>query len=132
MRSFLVLLAAVQPASARVVNEYPEGDPIAAAQALLERVVPAELQGSFQLELVPRTQDGADVMALASNATAGYAAASNATASNATAATSAVTIVAEMLIPTPIVNVDRQNGYRFVPWRTINGERPSKPAVPSR
>ena len=43
-----------------------------------------------------------------------------------------VAVKTRMLIPTPLQNVDRQNGYRFVPWRTINGERPSKPAVPSR
>ena len=111
------------------VSQNAEADDAAAASADDALAASAAASNATAANASASALDNATA---ASNATAGYAAASNATASNATAATSAVTIVAEMLIPTPIVNVDRQNGYRFVPWRTINGERPSKPAVPSR
>ena len=35
------------------INEYPDGDPVAAATALLQRVVPAQLVAHFKLEAIP-------------------------------------------------------------------------------
>ena len=57
-----------------VVNEYPN-DPIAAATALLHRVVPSNIVDSFRLELIPPANntsgEAVGVMQLSSDAAAG-------------------------------------------------------------
>jgi hypothetical protein len=55
----------VAPLDAAELNEFP-GDPLSAAQALLERVVPASLVPAFQLELIPPAADRSAVMQLSS------------------------------------------------------------------
>ena len=43
-----------------------------------------------------------------------------------------VAVKTRMLIPTPLQNVDRQNGYRFVPWHSVTGEGSLSPFLGGR
>ena len=43
-----------------------------------------------------------------------------------------VDVKTRMLIPTPLQNVDRQNGYRFTPWHSVVGESSLSPFLGGR
>ena len=36
-------------------------------------------------------------------------------------------VFSKLTLPTPEYNIGEQNGYRFVPWKAINGEKETCP-----